>query len=187
MESGARVPADVRLITSAETTVDEASFTGESLPVEKNPLALVAENAPIAERVTMVFAGATILNGRVEGIVVATGLATELGKIAEALADPSAAVPPLISRLRQLARLIGIAAVCVVTILATVESLRGTPIREVLIVTVALAVSVIPEGLPVAITVALSIGRAQMARRDVIIRALPERMACTSPRCSSPV
>ena len=173
LESGALVPADLRLIRQQELSVDESLLTGESMPVDKDPEAVLPEAAPMAERCNLLFAGATVLTGRAQAVVTSTGAETQIGRIASALAAPGQAVPPLIHRLEQFSRWIGIATVVAIAALAAVQIAQGLPLITVFLVAVALAVAAIPEGLPVAITVALTVATSRMARRNVIVRALP--------------
>ncbi len=173
LESGTAVPADLRLLRQQELSVDESLLTGESLPVVKDAAAVLHEAAPMAERTNLLFAGTTVLTGRAQGLVAATGAHTQIGRIATALAAPDMAQPPLIARLEQFSRWIGIATLVAIGVLAAVQLAQGLSILTVFLVAVALAVAAIPEGLPVAITVALAIATSRMARRNVIVRALP--------------
>jgi magnesium-transporting ATPase (P-type) len=172
LESGDRVLADLRLLQAFDMKVDESSLTGESLAAEKDAERALEADATIGDRLNMLHAGSSILTGRAEGLVVATGAATAIGRIAQLLGEPAAA-PPLVRRLERFTRLLGIVAVALVAGLIVVEVLEGASLRETFFVAIALAVSVIPEGLPVAITVALSIATRRMARRNVIVRHLP--------------
>ncbi len=173
LESGGRVPADLRLLELHELSVDESLLTGESLPLEKDVDLVAPATAPLPERLNLLFAGTTVLTGRARALVVASGAETQIGRIASALALPDQAPPPLIARLERMGRMIGIATVVAIAVLATVQLLQGLDLLTVFLVAVALAVAAIPEGLPVAITVALSIATGRMARRNVIVRALP--------------
>ncbi len=172
LEAGERVPADLRLLKAVDLQTDEASLTGESLPVDKRAGGLLADDAPLGDRLTMLFAGTTVRRGRCEAVVVATGRATELGRLALVLEAP-AAEPPLTRRLDRFTRAIGGIAVVLVAAIIAVRVLGGSPLQETFFVAVALAVSIIPEGLPVAVTVALSIATRRMAHRNVIVRHLP--------------
>ena len=173
LASGASVPADLRLLTGRELTIDESLLTGESTPVAKDPAARPAADAPLAERRNMLHAGATLLTGRAEGVVTATAGATEIGRIAEALALGDPVPPPLLRRLATFSKVVGVVTVGVIAVLAVTQLLQGAPLATVFLVAVALAVAAIPEGLPVAITVALAIASNRMARRNVIVRAPP--------------
>ncbi|MET0530703.1 MAG: HAD-IC family P-type ATPase [Microvirga sp.] len=172
LEAGERVPADLRLLKTVDLQANEASLTGESLPVDKAAGGLLPEDTALGDRITMLLAGTTVQRGRCEAVVVATGRITELGRLAQVLAEP-AAEPPLIRRLDRFTRAIGVIALVIVAAIIFVRVLGGSPLQETFFLAVALAVSIIPEGLPVAVTVALSIATRRMARRHVIVRHLP--------------
>ncbi len=172
LEAGDRVPADLRLLFAVETSVDESALTGESTAVDKAAGAALQPETPLADRMTMLYAGTTLQRGAAEGVVVATGAGTEIGRIAGALAAPSLP-PPLTRRLARFSWILGLVAIVLVAGAMGLEVARGTALRETLLIAIALAVSVIPEGLPVAVTVALSIATRRMAQRNVIIRHLP--------------
>ncbi len=173
LDSGALVPADLRLLSARELQVDESLLTGESVPVEKDAMAVLDRDAPLAQRRNMLFAGATVNSGRAEGVVVATAAATEIGRIAAALAAASSAPPPLIVRLERFTRAFGAVVIAVIVGIGVSLVAQGAAPAEIFIVSVALAVAALPEGLPVAITVALSVASVRMARRNVIVRSLP--------------
>ncbi len=172
LESGDKVPADVRLLDEHGLVVDESLLTGESLPVNKMPERTLAEDTVLGDRANMVFAGTHVLRGRGRGIVVATGLSTELGRIAEAVLAKPATKAPLLVRMERFVYAIAVVVGIAVVIMAAVALTRGSPLSEIFILAVALAVSAIPEGLPVALTVALAIGMNRMSRRNVIVRKL---------------
>ena len=173
MESGMAVPADLRLLSSNGLFADESLLTGESLPVSKDAWAEIGPETALADRTTVLHAGTTIAQGRAAGVVVATGLRTELGRI-EAALDPSMAEPPpLLLQLQVLARQIAVGAVGLIAVLSLFLAAEGQPAGQILLLAVALAVSAIPEGLPIAVTVALAAATRRMAARNVIIRALP--------------
>jgi len=172
LEGGDGVPADLRLLHGAEIRADESSLTGESAPVEKSSEAVVPAEASIGDRTTMLHAGTTLMKGHAVAVVTATGTKTELGRIAGALAH-APIPPPLTLRLERFGRRLGYAAVAVVAALIAVRMLQGAEPRETFFLAVALAVSIIPEGLPVAVTVALAAATRRMARRNVIVRHLP--------------
>ena len=172
LASGDRIPADVRLHEDAVLGVDESLLTGESTPVEKRGDRCLATDVAAADRTNMGFAGTIVLDGRAVGTVTNTGLASEVGRIARSIGVDSG-VPPLLLRIRALARHIMWFVVVAIAFLAVILSLRGAAPEQVFLVAVALAVSAVPEGLPVAITVALSVAVSRMARRNVIVRALP--------------
>jgi Ca2+-transporting ATPase len=171
LESGARVPADLRLLQVNNLAADEALLTGESLPVEKRTEPL-AEDLPVSDRRNMAFAGSTIASGRGTGVVVATGSRTEVGKIAGSVTATETAKPPLVIRMEKFAQQISIVVLVACGVLAAVAFSKGMPLLEVFFLAVALAVSAIPEGLPVAITIALSVATRRMVKRNVIVRKL---------------
>jgi Ca2+-transporting ATPase len=172
LESGDRIPADLRLISSHDLDINESLLTGESMPVSKNAEVVLDQEAFLGDRKNMVFAGSLVERGRGTGVVAATGLDSELGHIAADVLSRKAAKAPLMLRMERfthrVALLVGLAAM----IMAIVSLNRGMPFDEIFLLAVALAVSAIPEGLPVALTVALAIGMRKMANRHVIIRRL---------------
>ena len=173
LESGMSVPADIRLLKSSNLFADESTFSGESLPVAKDAEAKVPSDAGLGDRPTMLHAGTSVSEGRGTGVVVATGLATALGGIGSSLKESAAPPPPLLLRLHTLARQIAVAAVFLIALLGGVLAAQGNSVEDVLLLAVALAVSAIPEGLPIAVTVALAAATRRMARRNVIVRSLP--------------
>jgi len=173
LDSGAMVPADLRLLSDRELQMDESLLTGESVPVEKDSAAVPDDAASLTQRRNMLFAGTTVNSGRAEGVVVATGAGTEIGRIAEALAVAPTAPPPLIVRLERFTQVFGAAIIAAIVGIGITLVLQGAPAAEIFVVSVALAVAALPEGLPVAITVALSVASVRMARRNVIVRSLP--------------
>lgn len=172
LESGRRVPADLRLLEARELQVDESLLTGESVAVEKQPGGGVAPETPVADRATMVFAGSTVASGRATGVVVATADHTQMGRIATSIASVESAKPPLVLRMEAFARTISFAVVGAGALLGAIAFARGMPLVEVVFFVVALAVSAIPEGLPVALTVVLSVAATRMAKRQVIVRRI---------------
>ncbi len=172
LESGDRVPADLRLLMSHDLEVDESLLTGESLPVLKDSSVVLAEGTVLGDRVNMLYTGTLLSRGRARGVTVNTALDTVLGSIAADVMYKQPAKAPLQVRMdrftHRVAILVGLAAL----IMFLVSVLRGVPYDEVFLLAVALAVSVIPEGLPVALTVALAIGMRRMSRRNVIVRRL---------------
>ena len=173
LESGMAVPADIRLSSSSALRVDQSTFTGESVAVAKDQAALLPAATPPGERTTMVLAGTMIEQGRGTGVVVATGADTALGAIDASLRTAEATPPPLVVRLDRLARQISIATIVLIIPFALVLVMQGRPGDQILLLAVALAVSAIPEGLSIAVTVALAAGTRRMAARKVIVRSLP--------------
>ncbi len=173
LESGMAVPADIRLSETTMLRVDQSAFTGESIPVAKDDGATLPERTSPGDRTTMLLAGTMIAEGRGSGVVVATGGDTALGAIDASLRDAKATLPPLVLRLDRLARQISIAAIALIVPFAIVLLIQGRPGDQILLLAVALAVSAIPEGLSIAVTVALAAGTRRMAARKVIVRSLP--------------
>ena len=172
LESGDKIPADLRLLVSHDLEVDESLLTGESLPVLKDDNTVLAADIALGDRVNMLFTGTLVGRGRARGVVVSTALNTVLGSIAaDVLFKPSPKAPLQVRMdgfTHRVTIFVGIAALT----MFGVAVMRGTPFDEVFLLAVALAVSVIPEGLPVALTVALAIGMRRMAKRNVIVRRL---------------
>ncbi|HUE96961.1 MAG TPA: HAD-IC family P-type ATPase, partial [Longimicrobiaceae bacterium] len=173
LTSGVRVPADLRLSQVAGLEIDESALTGESLTVRKSTEALGSEEMVPGDRTNMAFAGTVVTRGRARGIVVTTGAKTELGRIATAVRLIGETATPLQQGLAQFGRRIGYAILVLTIIVAGLGVLRSMPPQEIFLAAVALAVSAIPEGLPVVLTVTLAIGVSRMARRNAIIRSLP--------------
>ena len=172
LESGAKVPADLRLLTAHNLALDESLLTGESLPVAKDAEAVLGADAPVSGRSNMAFAGSIVASGRARGVVVATGSQTALGRIAASVLERPAPKPPLLVRMARFTNVIAIAVGVAAVAIGAVALARGATLAEVFVLAVALAVSAIPEGLPVALTVALAVGTQRMARRNVIVRRL---------------
>jgi len=172
VEGGARVPADLTLVGAADLQCDESLLTGESLPVKK----LVSHSAhgkTEQDGSSRLFAGTMVTRGRGRGIVIATGASTELGAIADQLRGKAVTQPPLLIRLEQFSGRIALAVVGAVALLAIAGALRSMPLQAIFMMAVGLAVSAIPEGLPVAMSVTLAIGMRRMARAHVIVRRMP--------------
>jgi len=171
LASGDRVPADLRLSTALNLNIDESLLTGESQAVTKR-IETLSPELPLAERSCLAFAGTTLMTGRGRGVVVATGLQTEVGRIAAAVTATALAKPPLVIRMERFARQISLVMVGFIVLLAILALFEGASLTEVFFIGVALAVAAIPEGLPVAMTVALAIATSRMAKRHVIVRRL---------------
>ena len=175
LESGMSVTADMRLIEATGLEADESTFTGESMPVAKAAELECAVETPVADRANMLHAGTSIVEGRAIAVVTQTGARSQLGNIDVTLAEAakSAGAIPLVRRMAVLARQIALIAVALIVVLGLLLALEGQGWREIVLLAIALAVAAIPEGLPVAVTVALSAAASRMARRNVIVRALP--------------
>lgn len=172
LQSGAAVPADVRLISAADLTIDESLLTGEAAAVRKDAGTAVGPEAPVGDRRTMAYAGTMVVYGRGAGVVSATGARTEIGAIAGMLAGAGGEAP-LLLRMRKFTNRLAVVTLSLVFILAAAQVARGDPLFDILLFTIALAVSAIPEGLPVAITAALGVASSRMGKRGVIVRRLP--------------
>ena len=185
LESGARVPADVRLVACQSLTVDESLLTGESTTVRKQTASLPGAT-PLADRSNQVFAGAVVGRGRGRGFVVATGGATELGAIAEQVRTTESPRTPVQVRLDRFARRIGVIVVVAAAAAFGIGLLAGNSVEQMFTFAVALAVSAVPEGLPVVFTITMAVGVTRMARRQAIIRRLPavETLGSTTVVCS---
>jgi Ca2+-transporting ATPase len=186
IEAGDFVPADARIIESASLKVDESALTGESVPSEKSADAIVKEEASIGDRHNMVFSGCGVSYGRGKGVVVETGMKTEMGKIAGLLSGEEDTQTPLQHRLAVLGKYLGIAALIACAVIFLVGLIEGIPIMEIFMISVSLAVSAIPEGLPAIVTVVLAIGVQRMVKRNAIIRKLPavETLGSATVICS---
>ncbi|MCK5287064.1 MAG: HAD-IC family P-type ATPase, partial [Thermodesulfovibrionia bacterium] len=184
--SGGKVPADLRLFSTIELKVQEAALTGESMPVEKVPLAIKAENLTPGDQKNMVFLGTIVVSGRARGIVVETGKQTILGQIAEQVREVTPVKTPLQNRLEKFAKLIGLFILGISAFILGAGVLLGEKLSDMFLIAIATAVSAIPEGLPVAVTIAMAIGVARMARRNAIVRKLPavETLGSTTVICS---
>lgn len=181
LEAGDLVNADLRVLRAAALQVDESTLTGESVPVEKTA-APVAEDAILAERSSMLFRGTAVTRGDGEGVVVATGMHTELGRIAELVAATTEERTPLERRLEQLARRLVHLVVVLGTLVIVVGALQGRPLLAMIEMSLALAVAAVPEGLPIVATIALARGVHRMARRHALVEKLSavETLGATS-------
>lgn len=186
LEAGDFVPADARLLHSVSLKSEESALTGESVPSEKDAGALVDENAGLGDRSNMVFSGCSITYGTASAVVTATGMNTEMGKIANLLDHEAETQTPLQKKLAQLGKYLGILALAACAIVFAVGIANGIPALEIFMTAVSLAVSAIPEGLPAIVTVVLSIGVQRMVKKNAIIRRLPavETLGSASIICS---
>ncbi len=173
LESGTRVPADLRLVATTALRVDESLLTGESLPVDKQASPLRSADHPVAERTNVAYAATVVASGRGRGYVVATGMATELGAIAAHMRAAPEPVTPSQQRMMRLARVLSVAVAVAAVLAFGIGVWTGQPPAQMFLVAVALAVAAIPEGLPVAFTITMAIGVRRMARHNAIVRRLP--------------
>jgi P-type Ca2+ transporter type 2C len=172
LETGNSIPADARLLDTANLRVQEAVLTGESEAVEKDPAPLVEENPPLGDRINSVYMGTTVTYGRGSALVTETGMQTQLGKIADMLQSVGSEKTPLQRRLEQLARGLAVAALVLVVIVFALGILRGENWVDMFSVSVAMAVAAVPEGLAAVVTVALALGAQRMLKRNALIRKL---------------
>lgn len=172
LHEGDYVPADLRLIEVYNLRINEASLTGESMPVEK-ATEPVAEDLPITERVNMAYSGTIVTYGRAKGVITETGLNREIGKIAQLLEKEEQMVTPLQKRLAGLGKLLGYLTLIVCGVVFVVGIIRGEEIFDMFMTSVSLAVAAIPEGLPAIVTIVLALGVTRMSQHNAIIRRLP--------------
>ncbi|MBN1601744.1 MAG: HAD-IC family P-type ATPase [Chitinispirillaceae bacterium] len=172
LESGMRVSADARISKAANLSIDESILTGESTPVFKNTTPIKETDVETGDQINMVFGGTAVISGRAEAVVTSTGKNTQLGKITIAVTQTEAEELPLVKRMGTFVTKLSYAIVAVAVLLALIAYFRGISLPDVILLTVALAVSAIPEGLPVAVTVALTVGVNRMVKHKVIIRKL---------------
>ena len=186
LEAGDFVPADARLISSAALKSEESALTGESVPSEKNFAAEVAEDAPLGDRDNMVFSGCSITYGTALAVVTATGMDTQMGKIANLLEGEGEAQTPLQKKLANLGKYLGVVALVACAVVFIVGIVNGISPLEIFMTAVSLAVSAIPEGLPAIVTIVLSIGVQRMVKKNALIRRLPavETLGSASVICS---
>jgi len=186
LHTGDRIPADGRIIESINLQIEEAALTGESVPVEKHTDALPTQDMPVGDRKNMVYAGTAATYGRGRALIVATGMQTEFGKIAQLLQTVESSKTPLQQNLDKVGSVLARAAFVVVAIIVALGLLRGQPFIEMLIFGIALAVAVVPEALPAVVTISLAIGVQKMVKRHALIRRLPavETLGSTSVICS---
>ena len=186
LEAGDYVPADARLLESASLKSEESALTGESVPSEKDAVGLVEEKAPIGDRLNMVYAGCSITYGRAKAVVTATGMNTEMGKIAGMLDKEENTATPLQIKLAKLGKYLGFLAIGVCVIIFAIGLMSDMEVIDIFMVSVSLAVSAIPEGLPAIVTIVLSLGVQRMVKRNAIIRSLPavETLGSASIICS---
>ncbi|MDX1619650.1 MAG: cation-transporting P-type ATPase [Nitriliruptorales bacterium] len=185
VEAGEKVPADLRVIEAEDIQVEESALTGESETVGKSPDP-VDENAAVGDRHSMLFMGTTVADGRARGVVVATGTATEMGKVAELAESAEQTKAPLQEGLDQLSRRLAVGVIVGAAVLFGIGILRGREASEVVEIAIALAIAVVPEGLPAVATLTLAVGMRRMARGNALVRRLPavETLGSTTVVCS---
>ena len=172
LESGDKISADLRLVEAHSFMVDEAILTGESIQVSKTPDLVNIENASISEQSNMLFSGTTVVTGRGKAIVIATGLSTEIGRIADTINNTKEEKSPLTIRVEKLSKQISMLVLVVAFIITFLLIIKDVPYNEIFLSVIALAVSAMPEGLPLALTMALTIASNKMAKKQVVAKKL---------------
>ena len=172
LESGDKISADMRIVESHNFMVDESILTGESIQVSKNSDLILKENISINDQDNMVFSGTNVVTGRAKAIVVSIGLKTEIGKIANSINETKEEKSPLTIRVDKFSKQISMLVLVIAIIITIISLVKGLPKHEIFLSVVALAVSAMPEGLPLALTMALTIGSNKMAKKNVIVRKL---------------
>ncbi|MBN1373215.1 MAG: cation-translocating P-type ATPase [Anaerolineaceae bacterium] len=186
LEAGNIVPADLRLVECANLRVQEAALTGESDSVEKDAHTLEKGDLPLGDRINMVYMGTTVTYGRATGVVIATGMNTELGNIASLLQQGGDEQTPLQKRLDQLGKVLAMVGVAVALLVALLDIVRGTSVLDAFLVAVSVAVAVVPEGLPAVVTITLALGARRMLARNALVRKLSavETLGSVTTICS---
>jgi P-type Ca2+ transporter type 2C len=186
LEAGSSIPADLRLIESANLRVQEAALTGESEPVEKHPEALTDPDLPLGDRKNMAYVGTFATYGRGIGVVTATGMHTELGRIAELIQSVEQQETPLQQQLDRVGKQLALFGITIAVLLLGIGMWRGEPLSDMILTAVSVAVAVVPEGLPAVVTITLALGAQRMLRRRALIRKLPavETLGAVTTICS---
>ncbi|MEI7027195.1 calcium-translocating P-type ATPase, SERCA-type [Paenibacillus sp. y28] len=186
LESGDRIPADVRWLEASSLYVEESALTGESVPVNKNTAVLTQTDVPLGDQRNLGFMGTMVTRGTGKAVVIRTGMATEMGKIADLIQSTEEADTPLQHRLEQLGKILIMVALGLTVVVVLAGILHGQPMYGMFLAGVSLAVAAIPEGLPAIVTIALALGVQRMIKRKAIVRKLPsvETLGCASVICS---
>ena len=186
LDTGDYVPADLRIVESANLKSQEASLTGESVPVDKNTETIDDEKVSLGDRTNMLFASSLITYGRGKGIVVETGMNTEVGKIAKIISDTEGTETPLQTKLNKLGKTLGIAALAICIVIFIIGIAYGKDVIDMFMTAVSLAVAAIPEGLAAVSTIVLAIGVQRMVKKNAIIKKLPavETLGSATVICS---
>ena len=186
LRAGDRIPADARITLAVNLAIDEAALTGESDAVDKKSIALDASDLPIGDRRNMAYAGTLVTRGRGQAVVVATGMATEFGRISRLVQTVQSGRTPLQDNLDRLGSALGKAALAIIAVIVGLGVWRGLPPLDMFVFGIALAVAVVPEALPAVVTISLAIGVRRMVKRQALVRRLPvvETLGSTSVVCS---
>lgn len=186
LEAGDLVPADARILTAVSCKADESAMTGESIPVDKAPSGPLPEDTPLAERHNMLISSTILTAGRCEALVTATGMDSEVGKIAGLLMAQQESETPLQKKMGEVSKGLSFLCLCVCAVMFGVGLLQGRDLLDMFLTAVSLAVAAIPEGLPAVVTIVLALGVGRMAKRGAIVKKLPavETLGCASVICS---
>ena len=186
LEAGDLVPADARILESANLKADEAAMTGESVPVSKGAIDSLPEETVLGDRKNMVISSTVITNGRATCVVTATGMETEVGRIANMLMNEEDGETPLQKKMTEISKTLSIVCLAVCAVMFVVGLLYQRPLMEIFMTAVSLAVAAIPEGLAAVVTIVLALGVSRMVKRNAIIKKLPavETLGCASVICS---
>jgi Ca2+-transporting ATPase len=186
LEAGRVIPADLRLLSSVNLKVEESALTGESVPVQKDADYIAEGDVTLGDRINMAYLSTSVAYGRGEGVVVKTGMETEIGKIAKMINESIDEMTPLQKRLGDLGKLLGILAIVLCVALFAVALIQGRDVMEMLLTAISLAVAAIPEGLPAVVTIVLALGVQRMVKVNTIVRKLPavETLGSVSVVCS---
>lgn len=186
LESGDRIPADIRWLETNSCDVEESALTGESHPAGKYAEAIADENVPLGDQKNIGFMGTMVTRGNGKGVVIRTGMSTEMGKIADLIQNTESQETPLQRRLEQLGKILIVVALALTVVVVLAGIMHGQPAGAMFFAGVSLAVAAIPEGLPAIVTIALALGVQRMIKRKAIVRKLPsvETLGCASVICS---
>ncbi len=186
LETGKQVPADIRLTKSVGVMTDESALTGESVPVKKDAGFIAQKVMPVGDRKNTVFSSTYVVRGRAEGVVIATGMETEIGSIAKGLHHNSKEMTPLQKRLADLGKWLSVIAVALCVILFALAVVQKRNLLDMFLTAISLAVAAVPEGLPAVVTIVLALSVSRMVKVHTIVRRLPsvETLGCVSVICS---
>lgn len=173
LEDGAIVPADIRIVADSNIKIQEAALTGESVPSEKDGPSILPEDAPLGDRVNMAYTSSVVMYGNAQGIVVGTGMNTEVGKIAGMLEEEDELETPLKKKLNSVGKILSLVGLVVCVLVFVIGMLRGRQILPLVMTAISLAISIIPEGLPATATIIMALGVQRMAKKNALVRNLP--------------
>ena len=186
LRQGSNVPADIRLISCSRLSIDESLLTGESVPVNKDESSLLNKDTPIGDQKNMAFMSTSVVNGSAEGIVVATGMNSQIGKIAKLMKSETKEITPLQKKLNEISKVLAIATLILCGLIFFIAMLQKRDFMEMLITAISLAVAVIPEGLLAVVTIVLSLGVIRLSKVNNVVKKLPsvETLGCVNVICS---